>query len=340
MKYMVMECNVSYAVVLDEQGRFLKVANMHYQVGQIVTNVVEIQAPKQQIIQNRKGRWVYSLAAMAACLLLVVVSVIHMRQVTTYASVYMNINPEVRIDVNHKDVVVGVQGLNEDGEQLLEDYSYKKKALDLVMDELVDRAIEMGYLHAGGQITLTLDAKDNEWVVTTSNTLSTHLNEYLTEKMSVTIQVQDKNAETEYEEIVIPVGPEDNTPESTYGESDYGEITPTQDTAGTQAPSDSGYGDSGYDTTDSPYDDGQSSYEEPVDDGQSDYEEPADDGQSSYEEPADGGQSSYEEPADGGQSNYEAPEDDGQSDYEEPADDGQSDYEASDDEGGSDYDDD
>ena len=30
MSYLVMECHTSYAVVLDEQGRFLKVANLNY----------------------------------------------------------------------------------------------------------------------------------------------------------------------------------------------------------------------------------------------------------------------------------------------------------------------
>ena len=30
MKYLVMECHPAYAVVLDEEGRFLKVSNLNY----------------------------------------------------------------------------------------------------------------------------------------------------------------------------------------------------------------------------------------------------------------------------------------------------------------------
>ena len=45
MKYLVVECGLSYAVVLDEEGRFLKVANLHYQVGQTVTDVIEMRLP-------------------------------------------------------------------------------------------------------------------------------------------------------------------------------------------------------------------------------------------------------------------------------------------------------
>lgn len=37
MNYLVMECHPGYAVVLDETGRFLKVANMRYEVGQRVS---------------------------------------------------------------------------------------------------------------------------------------------------------------------------------------------------------------------------------------------------------------------------------------------------------------
>ena len=40
MKYIVMECHIGYAVVLDEDGRFLKVANRNYQVGIIIRRIV------------------------------------------------------------------------------------------------------------------------------------------------------------------------------------------------------------------------------------------------------------------------------------------------------------
>ena len=44
MRYLVMECHPGYAVVLDGEGRFLKVANLHYTVGQTVTEVVMLAA--------------------------------------------------------------------------------------------------------------------------------------------------------------------------------------------------------------------------------------------------------------------------------------------------------
>ena len=209
MKYLVMECHLSYAVVLDEEGRFLRVANRHYKVGQMVTNIIEMQIPQERTDTGRKKRknWIYSLAAVAACLILVTVSMLRMGQ-TIYASVYMAINPEVRIDVNRNDVVIGLEGINGDGRDLIEDYLYQKKDLKVVMSELVDRAIGMGYLHEGGQISLTLDSGDGDWISAHGSSLEASLNEHLTEKMNVTIEIT--NWSSSGQQIIIPIEPDRN----------------------------------------------------------------------------------------------------------------------------------
>ena len=245
MKYMVMECHLSYAVVLDEEGHFLTVANMHYKVGQTVTEVVELKAPQTSPEKKKVSKWMYSLAAMAACLILVVISISQIGRMT-YASVYLSINPEVRIDVNREDTVVDLEGINLDGKALIENYSYKKKPLDLVMDELVDKAIDMGYLYEGGQISLVLDAKNDQWVVTHSSSLPAHLNEHLDEKLSVTIEITDKN--TQSNQVFIPIVPEENN----YSEHDY-----TEDTSSLQAPEDTAPTIDDYDSN---QDDGQTDY--------------------------------------------------------------------------------
>lgn len=183
---MVMECRPGYAVVVDEDGRFLKVANRHYTVGQTVTDVVRMQLPAEK--KNRK--WLYSLAAMAACLALVLSAVIPGMGQQPYASVYVKINPEVRIDVDKNDRVVGLDGVNQDGIDLIAGYDYHKKDLDLVTDELVDRAIDMGYLHDEGQITISLDSADQVWVDHHSQSLPDQLQNYLQNRIVVTIQLE------------------------------------------------------------------------------------------------------------------------------------------------------
>ena len=217
MKYMVMECHLTYAVVLSEDGRFLKAANLHYEPGQVVTDLVEMEIPESRRDEKRKERrWIYTLAAAAACLMLAATSMLQAGN-RTYGSVYMTINPEVRIDVNRKDLVVDLEGINHDGLELIDGYSYRKKELDVVVDELVDRAIDQGYLHEGGRISLALEGEDGQWVMDHSDSLSTHLNEHLTGKMSVTIEVTDRNHESS--QVMIPITPQADH----YNEMDYGE---------------------------------------------------------------------------------------------------------------------
>lgn len=279
MNYLVVECRTAYAVVLSDAGEFLKVANLRYEVGQTVTDVVGLNLPEktEAPVGTNQKRWLSVLSAIAACLVLAVTSVFFSGQMP-YASVYLTINPEVRIDVNRHDAVVGVEGINPDGTALLEGYDHRKKDLDTVMDELVDRAIDMGYLHEGGRITLSLDA-DEAWVVTHEEHLNTHLNAYLTDRITVTIDVEQKQPVQPQPTaatgtIVIPSDPDG------YGDSDYGEEEHDDE-------EDHSHGHAG--------EDGQTDYGEP-EDGTSVYDDP-DDGDSAYDSPEDEA-SDYEEPDD------------------------------------------
>ena len=278
MKYIVMECNLGYAVVLDREGRFLKVANMNYEVGQTVTDVIEMQAPLPESASAKKkiNKWMYTLAAAAACLIIAFTSILQMGQ-TTCASVYMTINPEIRIDVNRKDVVVGLKEMNEDGKDLINGYDFKKKQLDLVMSELVDRAISMGYLHEGGQIALMLDSDADEWVTGHTDKLKTHLNEHLRGKLNVTIKITDKNSGSQ--KISIPVEPNGKN----NSESNKNEKSPTGKPSTGVAYGDSGYDDGDIDDNESDDDDQNDDDDDQNDDDDNDGLNDSDDGMTSYE---------------------------------------------------------
>ena len=81
MSYMVMECHRAYAIVLDSEGRFLKVANLGYSVGQKTDFVIESGADENlddtgaeagKPGSGRKNRALTFALAAAACLCLVV----------------------------------------------------------------------------------------------------------------------------------------------------------------------------------------------------------------------------------------------------------------------------
>ena len=69
MKYIVMECHFSYAILLDEEGRFLKAANRGYQVGQSVYDPVLVGAYRYRPPMVRIAARGVALAV--ACLLLI-----------------------------------------------------------------------------------------------------------------------------------------------------------------------------------------------------------------------------------------------------------------------------
>lgn len=309
MKYLVMEVRPSYAILLDEEGRFVRAANLHYEPGQTVEHIV----PMRTRVPRGKGVLVWLPGMLAAACLVLMAAVLLRAPIAPYASVYLTINPQVRIDVDRKSMTRGLEGVNQDGQDLVEGYDWKGKHLDQVTDELIDRAVDMGYLAPGGAITIDLEAEDEDWAVQTNQALQTHLEEYLQyQNLRVTVQVGQS--------VSIPVAPEATAPpapapapataspapnpnDSGYGETDYGTAAPTPEPAG-----DSGYGegDSGYGAAPTAEPEGDSGYEDdapeaaptaapaPQDSG---YEEQ---GGSPYTPPAPAaepaGDSGYEEP--------------------------------------------
>ncbi len=197
MTYMVMETHLSYCVVLDEAGRFIKAANKSYEIGQTVGQI-EPLAP----LAKKKSRLITLSAVsgfVAACL--VVAFALYWSQfMTSFASVYLRINPEVRMEVSQQNRVVGLTGLNEDGAALIDGYEFRGKRLSQTSVELLERAIDMGFLSDGGRVVADIDAPDEAWFTKTGIMLRKNLTDYLTERMSVTVEVRPYTGQTESEE--------------------------------------------------------------------------------------------------------------------------------------------
>ena len=211
MRYMVMECHPAYAVVMDNAGRFLKVANLHYEVGQTVTSVLEMKradaSSDAKIIHLRK-MWI-SAASIAACLCLVVLGGWRFLM-SPYGSVRMQINPDVLMTVNRLDYVIGLDGLNDDGDDLIEDYSYQWKKVDLVSDELADRAVEMGYLKEDGTIRITVESKHEKWKTETKKRILMELEDHMRDSITVTPDFpgdSDKTSSSDESRVTTPSHP-------------------------------------------------------------------------------------------------------------------------------------
>ena len=269
MKYLVMECHPGYAVLLDEEGRFLKAANLHYEVGQTVQSPVLM---REKPYGRRRGRWIASviMAAAAACLLLFFGVTYYQNNILTYSSIYLTINPEIQMDLNRKGMVVELTGTNEDGKELLEGYDGRGKDKITVSDELIDRAIEMGFLSEGGMVSFSIDSPDDALYQEYGKELMENVTEYLDGRITITIEVENYrtgdsgygDSEYEYEreqpENLVPETPAQRAPEVQTPEVPVQQTpeTPAQQAPATPAPQPQAPADSDYDDGDSGYDDG------------------------------------------------------------------------------------
>lgn len=300
MSYLVMECHPGYAVLLDEEGRFLKAANLRYEIGQTVYDPVLMKDTPEK--QRHTIRWISSgIAAIAACFLLLFGFSYYQNYMRPYSSIYLTINPEVQMDLNRQGTVVELTGTNEDGETLLEGYDGKGKDKVTAADELLDRAIEMGFLSDGGRVSFSIDSPDETLFQEYGTELRTKVTEHLDGRITITIEIVDyKNGQSQEEpesssspnssqtdtsqpESVSPSPPESSQPAvipptssstTDYNDTDYGSgndgVTDYTPPAVSTPSADTDYG---------PGNDGVTDYNDtdygPNNDGVTDYSPPA-----------------------------------------------------------------
>ena len=312
MKYLVMETHPAYAVVLDEEGRFLKAANLQYRVGDTVQHIVELRQARPRAPALWKP--LSGLAAAAACLCLVFFGY-YQPNYTAYGTLRIQINPDVEMTVSRTDRVLDLEGLNADGEDLIEGYDYRGKDRETAAGELVERAIDMGYLSDGDTISITVHSDDADWQAQEEAQVQAQLEERYGATIVIQLgdgaadQSQSAAAPEEPAEVVVPVTPQ--VPEQTPGtaadpsagsggqeDTDYGPgadgVTDYADTDyGPNADGVTDYADTDYgpnadvvtdyaDTDYGPNADGITDYAEPSSgpyyDGVTDYEDREDDG--------------------------------------------------------------
>ena len=213
MSYLVMECHPGYAVLLDEDGRFLKAANLRYEVGQTVYDPVLMQDMPAR--QWHTTRWIRSgIVAIAACFLLFFGVSYYQNYLQPYSFIYLSINPEVQMELNRQGTVVGLTGTNEDGETLLEGYDSKGKDKVTVADELIDRAIEMGFLSEGGQVSFSIDSPDDVLFQEYGTELRTNVTEHLDGRITITIEIINHKNSQEQENPENSSSPNSSPPTS------------------------------------------------------------------------------------------------------------------------------
>ena len=105
----------------------------------------------RRLKEKRPALWkpLSGVAGLAACLCIVFFGY-YQPNFTPYGALRIQINPDVELTLSRTDRVLELEGLNADGQILIEGYDYGGKDREDVTEELVERAIDMGYLSGRG----------------------------------------------------------------------------------------------------------------------------------------------------------------------------------------------
>ena len=154
MTYLILESRAAYCIALGEDGRCVKCANMRYEVGDRVENIVELKMPERRD-SSRVIRMVSLCAGLAACVCIAFFGW-YQPNYAAYGSLRMSINPDVELTLSRTERVLDAEGLNPDGAALLEGLDFSGMDAAEAAGALVAKSISDGYLSEGGQVTVSV----------------------------------------------------------------------------------------------------------------------------------------------------------------------------------------
>ena len=173
-------------------------------------------------------------AAAAACLLLLLGTGYYQNYMRPSAFIHMAVNPKVQMDINRRGTVIEVSGENQDGEALISGYSARGKEKVEAAEELLERAMEMGFLKDGGTVSFAIDAPDEDIFQEYGVELRTEITDYLEGRVLASVEVvnyresppedayEPAAASAESRALETPAPPEETAPAAS---------VPTEETA-------------------------------------------------------------------------------------------------------------
>ncbi|MCR4963898.1 MAG: PepSY domain-containing protein [Firmicutes bacterium] len=114
---------------------------------------------------KKRKTWVKPLASIAACLCLVVGTIVGSQNYqvnhTVDATVSLDVNPSIEIQVNQKERVLAVIPLNEDGKIIAGDMDFSGSDLDVAVHAIIGSMLQNGYLNElTNSILISVDNND------------------------------------------------------------------------------------------------------------------------------------------------------------------------------------
>lgn len=158
MKYMVMECHKGYAVLMDEDSRFVNAANLHYTVGQTVTDPVLMQNTENA---KSKRRIVMTVASAAACLAIAAGAGYYhyVQNYKVYSTVLISSDAEIKMYLNKKGKVLYLKSDSTKGNEIIKDYEAKGKDKLTAAHELIEIGVSKGYISENEPVDIFISSE-------------------------------------------------------------------------------------------------------------------------------------------------------------------------------------
>lgn len=160
MKYIVMECHGGYAVLMDEAARFVKAANMHYEVGQTVTDPVLMEAkPEKSHSPNITVIRRFAAAAAGLAIFAGVGYSYYYSNLKPHSTVVICSDADICLSLNRKGTVIRASSSDPAGNDVLDEYDYKGKDKLEVAGDILELEMSKGYINSGDTVRMYVSSE-------------------------------------------------------------------------------------------------------------------------------------------------------------------------------------
>lgn len=162
MKYIVMECHEGFAVLMDEESRFVNAANFHYKVGQTVTDPMLMQDGEKET--KRITFHVCRFVAAAACIAAIFTagSLYYSRNLKPNSTILISSDANIRMDLNKKGKVITLRSDDLLGKEILKEYSGKGKDMVSAANDIIEIEKDKGYISDGDTIDMYISSENSD----------------------------------------------------------------------------------------------------------------------------------------------------------------------------------
>lgn len=138
--------------------------------------------PLPSSVSKSQQHWRFQFAMLAACLLLTVgISLVYV-QSTVYATIHLDVNPSIEIEINRFQQVLSITGENDDGDAVVNALQKQiHPSIRTTLTDTIQQLGTLGYLSTENEnaVLLSVDGKDSK----VSQKLANHFSQELSQAM-------------------------------------------------------------------------------------------------------------------------------------------------------------